>query len=301
MSLMSPTNRLGYIRNQRGFHASLLPTTDLKHEAVLRIIVRFFIATALTATLLLSSMLAGCIGGNLENDFVYVDEPVYESTNGTIVEVWEDGEVVETTYPVLTFDFNNVSAPSPFVFYTVRGTHVDETVDASQTTVVEVEFKHHGFHALDLIADYQDTADERGNDSRHLNEIVVRIEKHIIWRESATNDPLTMPLDTRREVGDETASVIVIESTVHNPELINNIGGGQDVEVSWALIDETQEACQSQPGTVEEGGSASWKTVHFNTDEVHELRVNYEEGQDTIDVEHVVLIEYEHLESEPEM
>ena len=223
----------------------------------------------------------------------------YASTNATIVEVWDDGELVETNYPVLSFDFNESNAPSPFVAYSVRGTHVDETVDASLTTTVEVEFKHHGFHSLVLIADYQDTPDERGNDSRHLNEIVVRIEKHIIWRESATNDPLTMPLDTRREVGDETASVIVIESTVHNPELINNIGGGQEVEVSWALIDETQEACQSQPGTVDEGGSASWKTVHFNTDEVHELRVNYEEGQDTIEIEQSVLIQYESLETPP--
>lgn len=266
---------------------------------MLKGVVRFFIATALTATLLLSSMLAGCLEGNLENDFVYVDEPVYESTNATIVEVWEDGEVVETTYPVLTFDFNNLSAPSPFVFYTVRGTHVDETVDATLTGTVEVEFKHHGLHTLEVMADYEDTPEEGEDESRHLNEVVVRIEKRIEWRESSTNEPLPMTLDTRHEVGEEPASVIVIESTVHNPELINNIGGGQEVEVSWALIDGTQEACQSQPGKVDEGGSAVWKTVHFNTAEVHELRVDYEEGQDTIDVDHVVSIEYEHLESKP--
>ena len=109
-----------------------------------------------------------------------------------------------------------------------------------------------------------------------------------------------MTLDTRHEVGEHPASVLVIDSTVANPALIANIGGGQEVEVSWQLIDDTQEACQSQPGTVQDGDTASWNTVHFNTDEVHELRVTYEEGQDTIDVEHVVSIEYEHLESEPQ-
>ena len=57
----------------------------LKHEAVLRWTVRFFLAVALTTTLMLSGMLAGCLGGNLENDFIYVDEPVYESTNAVIV------------------------------------------------------------------------------------------------------------------------------------------------------------------------------------------------------------------------
>ena len=262
---------------------------------------RLFTAITLTATLLLSSMLAGCLEGNLENDFIYVDEPVYQSTNATIVEVWDDGELVETTYPVLTFDFSNLSGPSPFVFYTVRGTHVDETVDATLTTIVEVEFKRHGFHTLDVIADYEDTPEERGEDSRHLNEVVVRIEKRIEWRESGTNEPLPMVLDTRHEVGEHPASVLIIDSTVANPALIANIGGGQEVEVSWQLIDNTQEACQSQPGTVQDGETASWNTVHFNTDEVHELRVTYEEGQDAIDVEHVLSIEYEHLESEPQL
>jgi hypothetical protein len=257
------------------------------------------LATALVAIIMLSSTLAGCLGGNLENDFVYPDDVIIESTNATIVEVWEDGAVVQTTYPVLTFDFNESNAPSPFVAYTVRGTHVNETVSAAETTVVEVEFKHHGLHTLEVIADYEDTLEEGGDQSRHLNEVVVRIEKRIQWRESSTNEPLPMTLDTRHEVGEEPASVIVIESTVHNPELINNIGGGREVEVSWALIDGTQEACQSQPGKVDDGGSAFWKTVHFNTAEVHELRVNYEEGQDTIDIEHVVSIEYEHLESKP--
>ncbi|MGB1420083.1 MAG: hypothetical protein ACPG7K_04835, partial [Poseidonia sp.] len=275
-----------------------LRTICLKHKPELKDDVRPLTPAAF-AVLLLSIMLAGCIGGNLENDFVYPDDVWYASTNATIVEVWEDGELVETNYPVLSFDFNESNAPSPFVAYSVRGVLVDETVDASQTTVVEVEFQHHGLHTLQLIADYQDTPDERGNDSRHLNDIVVRIEKRIEWRESSTNEPMPMPLDTRRESGDVPASVIVIESTVSNPELINNIGGGQDVEVSWQLIDNTQEACQSQPGTVEEGGTATWKTVHFNTDEVHELRVNYEEGQDAIDVEQTILIQYEHLEDAP--
>ena len=274
-------------------------TTGLKQESLLSHTVRFPLAAAMTATLVLSSMLAGCLWGDLENDMVYPDDVVYESTTGTIVEVWEDGALVGTTYPVLAFDFNESFAPAPFVAYAVKGVHVDETVAASETTVVEVEFRHHGLHTLELIADYEDTPDERGEASRHRNEVMVRIEKRIEWMESSTNDPISMTLDSRREVGDHPASVLVIASTVANPALIANIGGGQEVEVSWELIDDTQEACQSQPGTVQDGDTASWNTVHFNTDEVHDLRVLYEEGQDTIDVEHVVSIEYEHLESEP--
>ena len=36
----------------------------LKHEAMLKGVVRFFIAVALTAILMLSSMLAGCLDGD---------------------------------------------------------------------------------------------------------------------------------------------------------------------------------------------------------------------------------------------
>ena len=57
----------------------------LKHESVLRPNVRILIVGFLTATLMLSGMLSGCIGGNLENDFVYPDDVWYTSTNATIV------------------------------------------------------------------------------------------------------------------------------------------------------------------------------------------------------------------------
>ena len=63
-------------------------------------VVRLLIASTLTAALVLSSMLVGCLWGGLENDFVYADDVVYESTTGTIVEVWENGALVGTTYPV---------------------------------------------------------------------------------------------------------------------------------------------------------------------------------------------------------
>ena len=61
---------------------------------------------------MLSSMLAGCLGGNLENDFVYFDDVWYASTNATIVEVWEDGERVETNYPVLSLSLIHISEPT---------------------------------------------------------------------------------------------------------------------------------------------------------------------------------------------
>ena len=250
----------------------------------------------LLVSLLLASSLAGCLGGADESEDINV-MATYEATNATIIEYWDDGQLGNTEYPLLTFDFAGTTGPDVFTSYSVNGEHSTGQVDASASTLVEVEFMLHGLHRLELSAGYTASSGEPLEVSGE--EVLVRIEKLIVWQEDSTSDPSAMVLDTRNEAGEEPASVLVIESTVHNPDLINNLGGGQDVEVSWALIDETQEACQSQPGTVEEGESATWKTVHFNTYEVHELRVNYEEGQDLIDVEQSVSIEYEPLETAP--
>mgnify|MGYP005696748841 FL=1 len=249
-------------------------------------------------SLLLASSLAGCVGGADESDDANVVAS-YEVTNATIVEYWEDGQLVSTQYPSLTFDFARSTAPSAFVAYSVDGEHATGQTDASESTLVEVEFTLHGLHRLELNAEY--TASTGKATVAIGEEILVRIEKQIMWEEESTNNPAPMMLDTRNEAGDVPASVLVIDSTVHNPDLIANIGGGQDVEVSWALIDETDEACQSQPGTVEDGDSATWKTVHFNTYEVHELHIVYEEGQDLIDVQQSVSIEYEQLETLPNL
>jgi hypothetical protein len=271
------------------------PTIWLKQESALTPIVRNLIGPMM-ASLMLLGMFAGCLGST-SNEEMGEHVVVYATTNATIVEVWEDGDLVETQYPLLTFDFSESRAPAPFVLHSVKGEHAFGTVDATDSSLVEVEFDRHGFHLLELISDYGSSTENSEQASLYRSEVLIRVEKRIEWTDSSTNDPEPMVLDTRREIGDEPASVIVIESTVYNPQLINNIGGGQDVDVSWQLIDATQEACQSQPGTVEEGGSASWKTVHFNTDEVHELRVTYEEGQDAIDVVQIIQIQYEALET----
>ena len=247
-----------------------------------------------TVALMLSAMLAGCLDSSGETLSV---EVTYESTSATIVERWVDGELVEATYPVLMFDFNRSVTTGEFIQFSVIGEHAFGSSPAAESTVVQVEFRKHGLQELTFAADVS------GANPSELDEALptatVRIEKRIEWSESATNDPMPMPIDTRNEAGVEPASALVIESPVFNPDLIANIGGGRDVEVFWELIDSTQVACQSQPGTVSEGESATWKTLDFDTSDAHELRVNYEEGQDAIEVEQVASIQYEHLETSP--
>ena len=251
-------------------------------------------AATLMVALMVSTLTAGCLDAGKEPLSIEVS---YESTNATIVERWVDGELVDAEYPVLTFDFTRSVTSGAFIQFSVIGEHAAGSSPASESTVVDVEFRKHGLQELTFVADVT------GANPSEMDEILptatVRIEKRIEWSESATNNPLPMPIDTRNEAGTEPASALVIESTVFNPDLIANIGGGRDVEVFWELIDSTQVACQSQPGTVNEGDSATWNTLDFDTSDAHELRVNYEEGQDAVEIEQVAFIQYEHSETLP--
>ena len=181
-----------------------------------------------TVALMLSAMLAGCLDSSGETLSV---EVTYESTSATIVERWVDGELVEAMYPVLMFDFNRSATTGEFIQFSVIGEHAVGSTPASESTVVQVEFRKHGLQELTFAADVS------GANPSELDEALptatVRIEKRIEWSESATNDPMPMPIDTRNEAGVEPASALVIESTVFNPDLIANIGGGRDVEVFW--------------------------------------------------------------------
>ena len=89
------------------------------------------------------------------------------------------------------------------------------------------------------------------------------------------------------------ADYITIESVVSNPDLIENLGGGREVDVTWRIVDPLGGTCQQHSDVVHEGESASWNSIYFNTYEAHELDVAYDNGQDEIDVSHTLLVVYE--------
>jgi len=247
----------------------------------------------LISVLFLSMLLGGCIGDSGEQaglDLVVT----YDSTSGTIVEHYDEGELIETQSVELAFDFSQTTSDAELVRFGVNfldGTPAT-TIEAVDGGVVVVEFLEHGLHEIALFA---------LDDSAHqvITTITVRIELQMNWVESTTNNPTPMPLDSVPLDGETPPSAIIIESNVENPELIENIGGGRTVEITWGLVDESDSACQQKEGSVGEGQSISWRTVHFNTYEAHELRVQYEEGQDQINIDQTVTLQYEELETLP--
>ena len=129
--------------------------------------------------------------------------------------------------------------------------------------------------------------------------IVVRIELNIEWNEDTTNEPYSLEIDSIPKNGGLYPSMIIIDSDVENPELIENVGGGREVEITWRLFDEADDACLIRPTTVDEGEIANWKVHHRITNEVHDLRISYDSGQDYIDIDHSISILYEEVESPP--
>tara|TARA_B100000073_G_scaffold345633_1_gene355141 strand:- start:1360 stop:2055 length:696 start_codon:yes stop_codon:yes gene_type:complete len=214
----------------------------------------------------------------------------YEYTNGTIVHSYVDGELESATHVVLNFDFSNTDSVNPLSLFGIELVEREETitVDALAESIVSVEFSSHGMYTLKAFA-----IDNQG--VKETTEILVRMELRMEWFESNTYEPISLVIDPIPIHGGASPDTIHIHSTVENPELI----AGREVEFTWSLVDGNEDACQVRNGLVHDGEFVDWETIHFNTFQVHELKIDYDSGQDYINIDHSVLIAYSEIESTP--
>ena len=134
--------------------------------------------------------------------------------------------------------------------------------------------------------------DSRGNIENQS--IVLRVDLRIDWTQFDTNNPLPLPFNPEPSNEGQNAKMIEIISNVENPSLIDNIGdSGQSVQLTWQLVDELDDICQTRNGQINDGDSMMWQTLYFNTYMLHELRIVMDEGQDSINVNQSVLILYD--------
>ncbi len=250
---------------------------------------------AILAVFLLSSTTVGCISNSQENSGIELMVN-YEYTNGTIVETYVDGDLQSKSNVILDFDFSITRSEHKLVRFGIdpndgRSPILAEA-DSSQT--VSVEFSEHGIYQLDAFA-----IDQSG--SKENLTITVRIELNIVWNEDNTNEPISFEIDSIPNNGGPYPLMIIIDSNVENPHLIENVGGGREVEITWRLFDEAEYACLVRPTTVDEGEIANWKVHHRITNEIHDLRISYDSGQDFIDIDQSITILYEEVESPPNL
>lgn len=241
----------------------------------------------LVLTLFCSATLAGCIGPSSDESMIDLVVDL-ETTSGTVVETYLDGELVSLDAVDVSFDFSQTTSSLDLVKFGLDAMDGSEpmTIDASESSTLTHSFVEHGIHNVTLFA--IDAAGTQNNQSASI-----RIDLRIEWSEQGTNEPMALPFNPTPNNGGTHPVMIEINSTVENPSLIQGIsGGGQTVQFSWNIVDELDDTCQSKNGQAEDGNADTWSTVHFNTYLLHELRVVLEDGQDALNIQQTVLIVY---------
>ncbi|MBT3657401.1 MAG: hypothetical protein HN544_04295 [Euryarchaeota archaeon] len=236
--------------------------------------------------ILISISLAGCFSEDEERSGFDL-QISYDSLNGTIIQSYSDGELVSSEFVTITFDFSDTNSEEQLSIFGIEIHNHSETIEinANDESTIPMEFSEHGIYELEIYA-----IDEGGNrESQVLN---VQIQLRIDWTEMNTDDPTPLMFDPTPANGGEHPIMIDIESTIENPDPIQEFGNGQSVQITWNIVDEYDDTCQRNSDQVENGDSVTWSTIHFNTYLVHELIVDYDDGQDDINVMHSISIIY---------
>ena len=237
--------------------------------------------------LLCSSSLVGCLAQSEdETKFELIVEA--SAMNGTVVESYSEGEQVSWSNVSIDFDFSKTTSKNSLVTFGIdlMDGSTPVTTDASTSSTVSIEFFEHGIY--NVTAYVIDASNLQLNTS-----LDIQIDLRIDWTESNTNEPQTLMYNPNPANGGVKPLFVVINSTIENPTLLDGVGvGGRSVEISWNIADEYNDVCQSKRSQVNDGESVSWDTLHFSTYLAHELRINYEDGQDYISVQQSVSILY---------
>ncbi len=208
---------------------------------------------AVTLTLL-SASLAGCLGGDDENEGYSgpIDLIVfYDSTSGTVETSTNNGQAGPTTGVELSFDFADTTSDDGSITKIMLdpddGSDPVEG-DPADDAVISYTWLTHGVFETTLTAE-----DDEGNS--HSIEVVVRIDMFMTWSETNTQSA-SMSFDATPdcEDGQPLADRITITSTVENP---GQLFGGNS-EVTWTYKNPNGDVVDSDGGTIANGQSESW-------------------------------------------
>lgn len=245
---------------------------------------------AVTLTLL-SASLAGCLGGDDEDEGYSgpIDLVVYyESTSGMIETSRTTGQPDQITGVTLSFDFaDTTSKDGNITKITLDPDDGSDVIEGNpdDNAVLSYEWLTHGVFEINVGAE-----DAEGNS--HEVEIVIRIDMHAVWTELNTNSA-SMSFDATPdcEDGQPLAESIVVISTVTNQEAPFWENGGNS-DVTWKLQNPEEVEISSGDGTIADGGSETWE---HTTEDVVEgfwtMDVEVTSG-DSVNVENDVTILY---------
>jgi hypothetical protein len=242
---------------------------------------------ALFVVLLLTISLAGCTSEESSESTISLSVN-HSADSGMIVESYSNGDITSTSSVIIDFDFSSTTADLELTKFGINlndGTDSLE-IDALNNSVISFEFYQHGWYNLTAYA-----IDEDGGQAEAI--ISIKMDLRIEWVEANTDQPQTLVFNPVPANGGASAQMIEVNSVVENPETFDEIiSGGDSVGITWNIMDEVDDVCQKKSANIENGGSDVWDTLHFNTFQVHELSITFDDNQENINVEHIVSIIY---------
>ena len=242
----------------------------------------------LFVVLLLTISFAGCTSEESSNEPAIFLSVQHSADSGMIIESYSNGDKTSTSSVIIEFDFSSTTAELELTKYGINlndGTDSLE-IDASNNSVISFEFLQHGWYNLTAYA-----IDEDGGQAEAI--ISIKMDLRIEWVEANTDQPQTLVFNPVPANGGASAQMIEVNSVVEHPETFDEIiSGGDSVGITWNIMDEVDDVCQKKSANIENGGSDVWDTLHFNTFQVHELSITFDDNQENINVEHIVSIIY---------
>ena len=230
------------------------------------------------------SGLSGCLFGDEEELItIHID---YNNSESVVEKTYVDGQLESTSPAKINFDFKDTSLNS-HCYIRTRGRRTRFGIKSNCKGEIQYRSGIYQHGSYELVFFAIDKKDNRVEMSFNIS-----VDLRIDWTELSTNDPIVLEFDPRPANGGLHAKMIEVESTVENPNILTEFGGGRDVEITWNIIDETNDVCQKNSGVVANGEQLTWETIHFNTYLDHEMVVIYEDGQDSVNVYHSLLITY---------
>tara|TARA_Y100000768_G_C23893289_1_gene641261 strand:- start:212 stop:1003 length:792 start_codon:yes stop_codon:yes gene_type:complete len=250
--------------------------------------------------ILFSASFAGCLSGDEENEKSSAIDLIvyYETTSGTIEEVVEKNQQVSETGVDISFDFSYTKSSEGQIetYYFIPGdgsSAIENTADSGEITYT---YLTHGLFDAAIGA-----IDDQGNEN--YENITIRIDKQITWTDTNTANPNMMNIETTPDCECDTPNQIRIDSTVTNNP--NTFGiGGQSITITWRLLNSTDIiAAESPPEQVGDGQDANWlHNQNFIEAGTWKLEVEISadgDGNEQVNVDHLVSIVYTPDESEP--
>ena len=229
-------------------------------------------------------LLSGCLGSVFDEDIETVLIVETNNERVTIETIYEQGELSSSSTETIEFDF---SGSTSLVTIRTFGLITDDgrsfSIDASEGTTIALDFDHHGMYEVELYV-----VDSEKNNVTTTKRILV--EQTIRWTEEGTGDPQSLFFDARPGNDGTAPSYVVLNSTVANPSPFLELNG-RDVDVEGAVLNNDGQ-CMGNREIVENGASVTWNTLHFAPVDMHEIEMTIHEGQDELNVEHVVALRY---------